>query len=140
MTGPKLYTTELLDPRKARARATKGISDPHEADVAADLGGRKHRGSGSSPWLKGDVSADPLGLGAEVLVECKATAGASIGVKAEWLIKVTREADEQAGRVPALALRFDRIGELAQGTEADWIAVPLSEFRRLLRRAEADDE
>jgi len=140
MIPPKLYLTELLDNKATRARQTTGISRPHEDSIADELGGRRHRGSGSSPWLKGDVSADPLGLGAEVLVECKATSAASMSVKAEWLAKVTKEAEERAGRIPALAIRFERLEELAPGAERDWIAVPLSEFRRLLRKAGDDEE
>ena len=63
------------------------------------------------------------------LIECKQTVHASLSVKGEWLSKITREA-MAAGKEPALAIEIK--GNDDPSTEAHWIAIPMSVFRRIL--------
>lgn len=51
----------------------------------------------------------------------------SIGVKREWLSKVSAGA-VRYGKIPAMGLTF----EDSEGFEKDWVAVPLSFMERLL--------
>lgn len=102
-----------------------------ERKVASVVGGRRQPGSGSHEFAKGDVRRDGDSLLTDfpLLVECKRTSGKkSISVKAQWLAKITNEANE-VHRHPALAIQFDKevMDELAKNgtpTEADWIAFP----------------
>jgi hypothetical protein len=52
-----------------------------------------------------------------------------LSVKGEWLSKITREA-MAAGKEPALAIEIK--GNDDPTTEAHWIAIPMSVFRRIL--------
>lgn len=113
-----------------------------ERRVAASVGGRRQGGSGALPEAKGDVRRwGDFGL----LVEAKRVEfdprtgrGQSIGVKAEWLTKITAEAYEQNVE-PALAIQFDdavmtKLQRHGVRTSTDWIAMPLSVLKRLLER------
>jgi hypothetical protein len=133
----------LLDPAaKKRRQRTLKAPRRHERDVASGLDGLVQPASGALPGAKGDVR----GVGADAydfLVECKETAAESIRVSIRWLNKVTTEAG--VFKYPALAFRFDAgtVQQVAkrqweegiskvEATEADWIAVPLPVFRRML--------
>lgn len=52
----------------------------------------------------------------------------SIGLKRDWLQKVTEGANRQM-KIPAMGFTF----EDAQGFEKDWVAIPLSSMERLLK-------
>jgi Holliday junction resolvase len=119
---PKKPAPRLFDGDKERRRMPK----KQEQRVAGALGGRKTPASGALPGAKGDVVAGNTGEG--WMVECKRTKNRSLSVKASWLGKVTREA-LKVGKTPALAIEMDMTGEVA--TEKDWVAIPLSEFKRL---------
>jgi len=133
----------LLDPeaRKRRERTQKAPRR-HEKAVATGLGGLVQPASGALPGAKGDVK-DVGAHAFDFLVECKETAAESISVTLRWLNKVATEAG--VFRYPALAFRFDaetvkRVamrqwkegGSKVEATEADWIAVPLPVFKRML--------
>jgi len=104
------------------------FSDPgdtptdQENRVAMKLGGRRQRGSGASDYAKGDVKTS------DFLIECKQTEKKSLSVKGEWLGKITREA-MASGKIPALSIEIK--GNPDRIAERDWIAIPMSVFRRL---------
>lgn len=112
----------------------------HEERTATALGGRSTWASGSLEHDKGDVDVE--GELFDFLVECKRTTKRSLGLKARWLNKVTSEAGDF--KTPLLAIQFDeevlrtlqseqRVrGRVEAIAEADWVAIPLSAFRRLL--------
>lgn len=112
----------------------------HEQRTARALGGRTTPASGSLDGAKGDVDIE--GEVFDFLVECKRTSSRSLGLKAMWLNKVTGEAGPL--RTPLLAIQFDESvmrelwseqrgrGRIDEVAEADWVAIPLSAFRRLL--------
>ena len=111
-----------------------GDPTTQERRVARALSGRRQPGSGSSMYAKGDVkqrSSEAFDLN-RFLIECKQTKNASLSVKAEWLSKITQEA-MAAGLEPAL--QFDIKGQKDGFVERDWIAVPLSVFKRILDKS-----
>lgn len=93
-----------------------------ENRVARKLGGRRQRGSGSSDYAKGDVKTENF------LIECKQTEKKSLSVKGDWLSKITREA-MASGKTPALSIEIKGIEDRL--VERDWVAVPMSVFKRL---------
>lgn len=99
-----------------------GTPTDQENRVAAKLGGKRQAGSGASDYAKGDVKTE------DYLVECKQTEKKSLSVKGEWLSKITREA-MAAGKTPALSIEIKGIEDRL--VEHDWVAVPMSVFRRL---------
>ena len=101
-----------------------------ERRVGKSVAGRVQPGSGSSIYAKGDViqrtkNAHDLD---RFLIECKQTIHASLSVKGEWLSKITKEA-MAAGKEPALAIEIR--GHEDPTTEAHWVAIPMSVFKRL---------
>lgn len=106
-----------------------GTPTAQENRVAVSVGGKRQRGSGSSIYAKGDViqSGGAYDLD-RFLIECKKTVHASLSVKGAWLDKVTKEA-MAAGKEPALAIEIQ--GMDSNCAERDWVAVPMSVFRRL---------
>jgi len=107
-----------------------------ENRVARVLSGRRQPGSGSSPYAKGDViqkSSEGHSL-SKFLVECKQTKHKSLSVKGEWLSKISREA-MAAGKEPALQFEIKGIEDTF--AERDWIAIPLSVFKRLLEQEQS---
>lgn len=93
-----------------------------ENEAAAMVGGKRHRGSGSSMYLKSDASSD------RYQIEAKQTEKKSLGLKLEWLKKITQEAFGR-GRVPMMCLRFQANNDPL--VESDWVVIPKSEFVRL---------
>lgn len=120
-------------------RYIQGISDTpdsQESTIAERLGGKKVAGSGASKYSKGDVRgvewfpADDLER-IEFLIEAKQTIHASLGVRWEWLRKISREANA-VGAEPALAIEI-KGGVDDPMVDRDWIAVPMRVFERLKR-------
>ncbi len=114
------------------ADTTISSSSPleQEESLAETLKGKRQPGSGSSVYAKGDVlqkSNSVLHQPEKFLIEAKQTEAASIRIQATWLTKITEEA-HAAGREPALA--FEIKGAVSHA-EMQWVAVPLSVFRRL---------
>lgn len=126
------------DAQRRRAQHTKPKA--HEQRTAKALGGRATLASGALEHDKGDVDIE--GELFDFLVECKRTTKRSLGLKARWLNKVTSEAGDF--KTPLLAIQFDdevmrtlqseqrTRGRVEVAAEADWVAIPLSAFRRLL--------
>lgn len=102
------------------SRAKDSVLD-QEQKAAKSIGGVRHGGSGANQWRKSDASSDRYQL------EAKQTANYSFSVKLEWLEKICFEAYGR-GRIPLLHLRFLAA---SQGTEQDWIMMPVSEFEGL---------
>jgi hypothetical protein len=126
---PHLLRGTKDDRRRAQHKKPK----LHEQGTAEKLRGRVTKASGALPFDKGDVSNVEAHI-FEFLVECKRTEKLSLGLKASWLDKITREARTRAGRTPALALQFEHVTD----AEADWVAVPRSTFVRMLEMLGAD--
>ena len=74
---------------------------------------------------QGDISTPNL------WIEHKNTINKSMSVKLEWLLKV-KEGASTVGKDPALVITFDRGLQPAE----DWIAVPMSVFKRLTGQGE----
>ena len=100
----------------------KKKSKTQETRVAKELGGRTQPGSGAFEHFKGDVKTP------DYLMEAKRTDKNSITVKGEWLSKIDHEAIN-AGKKPALVIE---IGGMTGFTENEWVAIPLSDFKKLI--------
>lgn len=74
---------------------------------------------------KGDID---LGT---VLMEAKSTTSSSLGVKHEWLAKISREA-RQEGKTPALAISFVT-PDGNPTVDGDWVAVPRHVWEEKIR-------
>ena len=96
----------------------------HEATVAKRSGGRRRAASGAAPGKPADT------VDQEFLRECKATKGAGITIKGEWLEKITHQALPR-GMTPLMEIRVD--GQCAP-TPTDWVMIPAQEFEILLER------
>lgn len=109
----------------------RGDWKKQEARVAKTVGGKVQAGSGNSVYAKGDVkqqSEEAMDL-ERFLIECKHTQKKSLSIKGEWLSKISREAIA-AGKMPALS--FEIAGNDDRMVEHDWVAIPMSVFKRLL--------
>lgn len=125
--GPKVYGVE-----------PKGDTPTDQEErIAGAVGGRRVRGSGSSMYAKGDAKSGGHGFDRkDFLFEAKQTEHGSLSVKREWLEKITLEADAE-GKYPALAIEIKGLvskkkNQAARASERDWVAVPLSVFRKLI--------
>ena len=67
---------------------TRKLSDKQEKRLARNIGGRQVIGSGSTPFLKGDVITSDLFIEAKT----KAVESKSISVKKAWLEKAQEQA------------------------------------------------
>ena len=95
-----------------------------EVRVAKEMGGRVRPASGAMEGAKGDVD-----LG-NVLLEAKSTVHASISIKHDWLIKISREARSE-GKTPALSVSFvDPNGKDVK--DGDWVLIPAYKFREII--------
>ena len=108
-----------------------------EERIADAVGGSRVPGSGSSLYAKGDAKSGGYEFGrGDFLIEAKQTEHGSLSVKRERLEKITIEAEAE-GKYPALAIEIKgliskRKNQAARASERDWVAVPLSVFRRLI--------
>jgi hypothetical protein len=95
-----------------------------ENDMADMVGGKRHSGSGSSPYLKSDASSD------HYQIEAKQTEKKSISLKMDWLKKIYYEA---VGRhkQPMLTIRFLN---MPIDVDRDWIMIPKTEFEELIKK------
>jgi hypothetical protein len=94
-----------------------------EKKVSKKLGGRLTLNSGAS-GQKGDIDL------ADFRVESKATTADSMGIKLEWLSKISRES-LGVGKSPALALSFvTDTGDAKR--HGEWVAIPLHVFKELV--------
>jgi hypothetical protein len=110
----------------------KGKSRKQEKRIAELIGGRIQPASGATKrdlWkgtshsTKGDVCET------DFLIEAKRTDTQSLHITGEWLFKIQAHADMSA-KLPALAFE---IGGYPLLQEKDWVAVPASVFKKLLK-------
>ena len=81
---------------------TRYYSKKQEDAIAKKLGGQRVKGSGSTPWQKGDVHLDKWLLEAKT----KTTSSKSMSIQKEWLEKNVKEALFQGKPYTALAFNF----------------------------------
>lgn len=81
---------------------TRKLSDKQEKRLAKNIGGRQVVGSGSTPFLKGDVTTPDLFIEAKT----KAVESKSISVKKAWLEKAQEQAYSMRKKDYALAISF----------------------------------
>lgn len=82
--------------------STRAKSSQQEKRIAKAMGGRQVIGSGSTPFLKGDVIVDQLFIEAKTKME----PSKSISVKKEWLEKAKAQAIATRKRDYAVAISF----------------------------------
>ena len=82
--------------------STRAKSSQQEKRIAKAIGGRQVVGSGSTPFLKGDVVAGKLFIEAKTKME----PSKSISVKKEWLEKAKAQAFSTRKEDYALAISF----------------------------------
>ena len=81
---------------------TRKLSSTQEKRLAKNIGGRQVIGSGSTPFLKGDVITSDLFIEAKT----KAVESKSISVKKAWLEKAQEQAYSMRKKDYALAISF----------------------------------
>jgi hypothetical protein len=97
-----------------------------EKRVAGSLGARLHPASGSMRGAKSDASMKNFRL------EMKSSSSKTIKLEMGWLVKISQEARCQ-GQIPALVFSFtDGEGKLVQSTDAEWVCIPISNFKELV--------
>lgn len=96
----------------------------NERLVAKKLGANTRPASGAIEGMKGDMFTDTH------VIEHKSTKGDSLGVKFDWLAKITREA-RASNKMPLLAINFttETGNPLPNG---EWVAMRLSDFQELM--------
>jgi len=107
-----------------------------EKRVAERVGARTQPRSGGLAWSRADgTTAEGDMTSADLHIEHKRVEPQtkSIGIKREWLAKVTGGA-KRRNRVPAMAVTFEE----AEGHEQDWLMLPLEFAERLLKLLEED--
>ena len=82
--------------------STRAKSNQQEKRIAKAMGGKQVIGSGSTPFLKGDVVADKLFIEAKTKME----PSKSISVKKEWLEKAKAQAIATRKLDYAVAISF----------------------------------
>ena len=88
--------------------------------------------SGAMQGAKGDIDFD------RVLMEAKSTTNESLGVKLDWLVKITQEA-RNACKSPALAVSFVK-PDGSPRQFGEWVLVPRHIWQEHLAQGGADDE
>lgn len=105
--------------------STRAKSSQQEKRIARALGGRQVIGSGSTPFLKGDVIAGKLFIEAKTKME----PSKSISVKKAWLEKVKAQALSTRKEDFALAISF--------GDPKEYYIIEDSLFEDLFKSREA---
>jgi hypothetical protein len=103
--------------------------EKHEDDVAKRSKGRRRAASGAAPGKPADT------LDQVYLRECKATKGAGITIKADWLSKIVNQALPR-GMTPLVELR---LAGQEPPTPTDWILIPAQEFEILIERLRGEE-
>lgn len=98
-----------------------------ERRVARVLGARQTPASGALCGAKGDATLECKDY--RFRIESKATANKSLGVKYEWLEKITKEALE-TNRLPALTVSFVTPGGV-ECSNGDWVMIPRYLFQEV---------
>lgn len=87
-----------------------------EDRFAKKLKGRSRPASGAMLGAKGDIEVG------KVLMEVKSTTNDSLGIRLEYLAKISHEARHE-GKMPALAILFTR-GDGTPHPQGDWVMIP----------------
>lgn len=111
-------------------------STREERKIAKRLGGRTYARSGGLPWSRSDPTTACGDITTpELHIEHKRIEPntKSIGVKRDWLRKVTVGAKRQM-KTPAMAFHYEN----AQGHAEDWLMLPMDMAERLLAMMRED--
>lgn len=106
-------------------KSTRAKSSQQEKRIAKAIGGRQVVGSGSTPFLKGDVIADKLFIEAKTKME----PSKSITVKREWIEKAKAQAFSTRKEDFTVAISF--------GEPKDYYIVEDTLFEDLYKSREA---
>lgn len=109
---------------------TRDMSDSHEVDLVAALGGRRTPGSGNQPNNPMDGRLNRYTEDLAFAWDGKSTLGKSIGVTLEMISKAR---DQALGERPMIALRWYATERLK--VAEDWAAVTLDDFTEMLELA-----
>lgn len=120
-----------IDGKITDAKRLRKKSKKLEDQLAADIGGRRNKGSGSLPYLKGDVRKR-----GQLRVEAKFTQNKSYPVRLQDLRKIDSECS--SGEVPAFDITFVEPGTLRE--IESWVLIPREEWKRLLEVDHAPTE
>jgi hypothetical protein len=102
------------------------MSDKHETDIAAALGGRKNRGSGNQWANPIDGRQNRYRRRFAWAWDCKATFQKSASITREMLKKLR---DQAEGERPALPIRFYDNERLT--SHDDWVLIRMEDFMEL---------
>lgn len=125
MPGPD-YFADNDKPKKADWRS-------HEADVEKRTGDRRSRGSGAGHGKTGQTrgrtraTVQPADNVGKRLRECKATRGAGITIKKEWLSQLIEQALVM-NRRPVLEIRLEGA---TLPVPVDWVLIPAMDYDEL---------
>lgn len=100
------------------------VGKASEKKVAKSLGARLRPASGAMASAKGDMTVDSF------LLEAKSTVSESLGIKYEWLGKISNEA-MAINKKPALAVTFTWPDGRAV-PYGEWVMIPLNVFNEML--------
>ena len=126
MPGPDYF--------KDNAKPHKANWKKHEADVEKRTGDRRSRGSGAGHGKTGQTRGrrrgsvqpgDNVGIR---LRECKATKGAGITIKKQWLDQLIEQALNM-GRRPVLEIRLEGA---TLPCPQDWVMIPALDYDEMM--------
>lgn len=114
--------------RERKPAPTRKFSARQEKSVARQLGAKVQANSGATDYVKGDVIAGNM------LIECKTVTKPqkSVSIKKEWFEKNEQERFAMKKDYSSLVFDFGDQGE-------QYIAMSLSQFKRILQEAEIED-
>lgn len=122
----------MSNPYLTRA-ATAGIGASgrkSESRMAKAMNARLQPASGAPTGCKSDAKA-VVGV-YKFRIENKSTVNKTLPIEAGWLVKISHEAS-QDGSIPVLTISFvTPEGKPRLERNADWICMPLTNFRELL--------
>lgn len=109
--------------RRIARRGIGGTGRIAEKKAAGRLAGKLRPASGAKDGYKGDIVLP------DYLCENKSTQAGSLGLKYEWLVKISKEAacDD---KVPALTLQFTS-GNGTTMPHGAWVCIPEALFQEL---------
>ena len=114
----------MVDTPFHRRKNKSNVGLRAERLAAKRLKARVIAGSGAVPGRKGDLELGGM------LIESKATTKVSLGVKLQWLRKITREA-LAVSKQPILMIQFvNENGGIVR--EGSWVCMPERMFKELV--------
>jgi hypothetical protein len=113
------------------ARTTRKMSDRHEDDLVAILGGERTRNSGAVWSDQADVHQTGLDQHYRFTMDGKSTLGKGITITREMIAKLR---EQSRGLDPLLPLRWYLDDRLTMVDE-DWVALDLETFQAMLADA-----